>query len=441
MRSGGGGRDCLRVVVAVCGCSRGADAGDCPVTSGQSVGQVSTELEGLVHFRRALHANPELRFTERSTGELIAARIGPLCDKLVTDIAGTGLLGTIHGLTPGPHVLIRADMDAYPVRDLKDVDYASRVPGVSHACGHDIHMTVATGVTARMAAKRPPAGSLSILFQPAEEIPFGERSGAQEVLRSGVFGSQHFDAVLGLHCWPGLAAGTIGIDRDIAMAAKDAFRVVLSGRSAHAATPSRGRDSILGMSVLVSALHAAIARRHDPAEMVAFNIGTTQAGSTQSQVADRAECTGTLRTLEQALRERLKDVIQNVVWHTAEAFDLESELTWANEMPPVRNDPALVALADRELSRVVGTRQLAQAPLTTDDFALLNSLGRSLYLKLGIANEDGVGHESLHSPKFDVDERCITAGVDTIEHLARAVLSGSLDQYIDIDKQDGLLSA
>ncbi|MBO4206843.1 M20 metallopeptidase family protein [Micromonospora echinofusca] len=381
------------------------------------------DVDELVRLRRQLHQHPELRFTEKRTAAVLAGLLGPL-GRIRTGIAGTGLLLEIDGAAPGPAVLLRADMDAYPVQDAKQEPYASRTPGVCHACGHDVHMTVAYGVAARIAADPPARGSVAVLFQPAEEIPFGADSGAAAVLADDALRDRRFDAVLGLHCWPELPAGALGIDRATAMAAKDAFRVELLGRAAHAATPALGRDAILGLTAIVTTLHAAVARARNPQELVAFNIGTISGGASQSQVADHAEATGTLRTLDPAVRERLKTVIERVIRQQAAALDLGVRFTWANEMPAVRNAPELVALAHTALPGLVDVVDLPVPPLTTDDFALLGALGPSLYVKLGVVGDRGGA--SLHSGAFDVDERCLPAGVAALERLTRAVLDGAL---------------
>ncbi|MEH1013165.1 M20 family metallopeptidase [Micromonospora sp. CPCC 206060] len=381
------------------------------------------DVDELVRLRRQLHQHPELRFTENQTAAVLAGLLGPL-GRIRTGIAGTGLLLEIDGAAPGPAVLLRADMDAYPVQDAKQEPYASRIPGVCHACGHDVHMTVAYGVAARIAADPPARGSVTVLFQPAEEIPFGADSGAAAVLADDALRDRRFDAVLGLHCWPDLPAGALGIDRSAAMAAKDAFRVEVLGRAAHAATPALGRDAILGLTAIVTTLHAAVARARNPHELVAFNIGTISGGASQSQVADHAEATGTLRTLDPTVRERLKTVIERVIRQQAAALDLGVRFTWANEMPAVHNSPELVALAHAELPGLVKVVDLPVPPLTTDDFALLGALGPSLYVKLGVVGERGGA--SLHSGEFDVDERCLPAGVVALERLTRAVLDGAL---------------
>ena len=159
-------------------------------------------------------------------------------------------------------------------RTSKDVPYRSTVPGVSHACGHDVHTTVMVGVAERLAAAPLPAGRVSVVFQPAEERPFGEPSGAVRMLEEGLLADGDPTAVIGLHCWPDLPAGTIGIDDVIAMGGKDAFRIALEGRPSHAATPSRGRDAILGIAQLVTGLHQGFARSLDPGDLAILNVGT-----------------------------------------------------------------------------------------------------------------------------------------------------------------------
>ncbi|MFI9526104.1 M20 metallopeptidase family protein [Micromonospora rosaria] len=381
------------------------------------------EVDELVRLRRQLHQHPELRFTEHETAATLAAMLQPL-GRVRTGIAGTGLLVELDGAAPGPTVLLRADMDAYPVQDAKSEPYASGNAGVCHACGHDVHMTVAYGVAARLAAAPPARGSVTVLFQPAEEIPFGAASGAAAALADEALCGRRFDAVLGLHCWPDLPVGTLGVDRATAMAAKDAFRIEVLGRAAHAATPALGRDAILGLSGMVNLLHAAVARSRNADELVAFNIGTIAGGASQSQVAGYAEATGTLRTHDEGTRERLKTVIERVARQQAAALDLGIRFTWANEMPPVRNAAELVALAHAELPGLVDVVDLAVPPLTTDDFALLGALGPSLYVKLGVTGDRGGA--PLHSGAFDVDERCLDAGVTALDRLTRAVLDGRL---------------
>ena len=376
----------------------------------------------LIALRRDLHAHPELRFEEVRTAERIASEIESSVDTLETGVGGTGVLARVDGLRPGRTVLLRVDIDAYPVADVKDVSYRSQNPGVAHACGHDVHTVVGIGALRHFARHRPARGSVAVIFQPAEEIPFGAESGAATVLANASLRALDPLAVLGVHCWPHLEAGHIGVERRIAMAAKDAFEVTITGMSAHVATPARGRDAILAASTLVTTLHAAVARRRDPQEQVALNVGTIKGGRSQSALASEVRITGTLRTHDDSVRERLKSVITAVADGTSMQFDTPVSVRWANEMPAVVNDRDLVALARRCVPAVAQVADLDQGPMTSDDFALYSALAPSLYLKLGVAAPGLAPSAPLHSGSFDVDENCIHVGVAALTRLSLALL-------------------
>lgn len=383
----------------------------------------------LVELRRRLHREPELRFAEHRTAALMAERVAAAGYRVRTGVGGTGVVATLTGSAPGPHLLLRTDLDALPVQDAKSVPWASVHPGVTHACGHDVHMTVILGVAERIAAEGLPAGRLTVVFQPAEERPFGEPSGAEAMLADGALADGAPDAILGLHAWPDLPAGTIGVDERIAMASKDAFSIGLRGKGGHAATPSRGRDAILGIAELVSGLHAAIARSVDAGDLIAFNIGTIHGGASQSVVAGSAEVTGTLRTVDAAVRARLRAVIERVAAGIAAAGELGLDLHWADEMPAIVNDARLVRRAHAVGAATLGAenvRAIAVPPMTADDFARFAELGPALYLKLGVAGGDP--WPPLHASTFDVDERCIGTGVAALHALVRDLLARPLGE-------------
>lgn len=382
--------------------------------------------ESLIVLRRDLHAHPELRFQEQRTAGKIAAALEGYADDLLVVAGGTGLLARVTGTSAGPAVLIRADIDAYPVGDEKTAEYRSATPGVSHACGHDVHTAVGVGVIRRLARDRAFAGTVVVAFQPAEEIPFGQASGAEAILAEPAVRSLNYSAVLGLHCWPQLDAGSVGVEGRVAMAAKDAFEITVSGASAHAATPAAGRDAILAASTLVAALHGIVARRRDPHEQVAFNIGTITGGSSQSALATEVKMTGTIRTHEPDVRARMREALGSAVEGTGIQYRTPVALRWANEMPAVINDARLVSLVREvgpELAEIV---DLDPGPLTTDDFALYSELAPTLYLKLGVARPGSQRWPSLHSSTFDVDESCIEVGVELLCRLARESLIRSL---------------
>jgi len=379
--------------------------------------------EKLVEFRRDLHRFPELRFEEYRTSAKISDFLEEVGWVVARDPESTGLVATWPQATVNVQILVRADIDAYPVNDGKSVSYSSQNPGVAHACGHDVHVTAALGLACRIAQNPVVRDSVAILFQPAEEIPFGATSGAQRMLDSGLL-RKHYLAVIGLHCWPLLEAGSVGVDVGPAMAAKDAFEIKFNGLSTHAATPALSHDSLLAAAEAIMSLHAGVARVRNPHELLAFNIGTILGGQSQSAVPDLVAITGTLRTHDQQVRGRLKKVIERIAHNSGAKYEVDIELTWANEMPPVINSEGLVALA-LDVLRATKHRvvELREPPMTSDDFSLLAVLGPTLYFKLGVAPMGGGQVVPLHTAAFDVDESCIPVAVDALE----SVVIGALD--------------
>jgi amidohydrolase len=390
----------------------------------------AARLAALTELRRDLHRHPELRFSEHRTSQVLADHLRDAGFQVRTGFAGTAVLGTWNSGRPGRHVLLRADMDALPTADLTGTPYASRNDGVCHACGHDVHCVVVLGAALLLQAAGLAAGGFSVLFQPAEEVPFGELSGAQAVLDSGALDElSGITAVLGLHCWPQLPVGTVGVDPVIAMAAKLAFRIGLVGEGAHAATPHLGRDALLAAAQLTLTLHTLIGRQADASDRAALNVGTLRAGSSQSIVPPSAELTGTVRSVDDQVAQRLRDAIERAAAGVGAAFGVEAEVNWKNQMPAVRNEPELVRLALRELGGVPHVQRvvsLPDPPMTTDDFALYARRWPGVYLKLGVAAPGAQAWPSLHDGRFDVDETCIATGSHALATLAAVALTGGL---------------
>jgi amidohydrolase len=384
----------------------------------EKLAQARDDLEPeLIEVRRDFHREPELRFEEHRTSETVEELLGPLEISVRSGVAGTGLLADLHGKRPGPTVALRADMDALPIRDAKDAPYASRREGVMHACGHDVHMTIAYGVLSVLEPLRAILpGTLRVIFQPGEEVPAGEKSGALEVIRAGALEDPEVEAIFGLHVWPELPAGTVGLQPEVTMAAADSFIVKVRGESSHAGEPHKGKDAIFAAGSLVVQLKALLGREIPPAEPAAINVGTIHGGASQSVVADLVELSGTLRSLGGDRRERLLRSMQRVAGGTSGDTGCSVRLNVSDSFPAVVNDPELYERALEILLETLGSdrvRVLTEVPMTADDFAYYLEAVPALYIKLGCAPEEGSVYP-LHHRCFDLDEQVIWTGVEAI---------------------------
>jgi amidohydrolase len=385
------------------------------------LGQARDDLEPeLIEVRRDFHRDPELRFEEHRTSETVEELLRPLELSVRSGVAGTGLLADLHGKRPGPTVALRADMDALPIRDAKDAPYASRREGVMHACGHDAHMTIAYGVLSVLEPLRTILpGTLRVIFQPGEEVPAGEKSGALEVIRAGALEDPKVEAIFGFHVWPELPAGTVGLQPEVTMAAADSFIVEVRGESSHAGEPHKGKDAIFAAGSLVVQLKALLGREIPPAEPAAINVGTIHGGASQSVVADRVELSGTLRSLGGDRRERLLRSMQRVAGGTSGDTGCSVRLNVSDSFPAVVNDPELYERALEILLKTLGSDKvsvLTDVPMTADDFAHYLEAVPALYIKLGCAPAEGRVYP-LHHHCFDIDDRVIWTGVEAVSSI------------------------
>ncbi len=219
--------------------------------------------EDVIRWRRDLHQHPELSFQELRTGGIVARTLTELGLEVQTGVGRTGVIGLLEGAHDGPTVLIRADMDALPIAEATGLDYASGVPNVMHACGHDGHTAIALGVARVMAAKREQLhGRIKFVFQPAEEI--GE--GARAMIADGALDNPRPDVTLGLHLWNNLPVGTLGVADGPVMAGSSIFTIEIAGKGGHAAAPHMSIDPVVCAAHLITALQTIISRTIDPLE-------------------------------------------------------------------------------------------------------------------------------------------------------------------------------
>jgi amidohydrolase len=373
----------------------------------------------LVALRRHLHAHPELGFAEFGTTafleqELRAAGLSPRGLP-----SGTGLVCDVGG-GPGPVVVLRADIDALPLADLKDVPYASTADGVCHACGHDVHMTVVLGAALALAALPVGAlpGTVRCVFQPAEEVVPG---GAMQVVGSGVLDGA--SRAVALHCDPSVPVGRIGLRTGSITAACDRVDVTLTGPGGHPARPQLTVDLVDALGRLITDLPALLSRRVDPRAGMSLVWGAVNAGVAANAIPQRGSLRGTVRVLDRECWTTAEELVRSLVERVAATTGAAVEVDYVRGVPPVVNDPRTVALLRSAALETVGTDGVVLSPQSMggEDFGWFADVLPLALARLGTA---GTGPAlDLHRGTFDVDERALGVGVRLLARTALHALA------------------
>jgi amidohydrolase len=396
-------------------------------TSAARAERVAREAEGLraklVEQRRDFHMHPELSNREERTARVVAERLRALgLTDIRTGVAKHGVTALLVGGRPGPVVALRADMDALPINETLDVPYKSRYPGVKHACGHDVHTTAALGVAevlSRMRSEVP--GTVKFIFQPAEEgPPAGEEGGAPLMIKEGALENPRPAAIFGLHTEPNLQAGQIGYHSGPAMASSDTFEITVRGKKAHGAQPHAGVDAVVVASEAVLALQHIRSRRVDPLEPLVLTVGTIQGGDRFNVIAGEVRMTGTLRALNNDVRERVKGLMRETLQSVTAAYGATFELKFDGEGNPVTyNEPLLVEETLPTIRRVVGAQNaVALRPfMPAEDFSYFQKVVPGFYYFLGVGNRAKGITAGWHTAEFDVDEESLVVGVKVMTNV------------------------
>jgi amidohydrolase len=372
----------------------------------------------LVEWRRHLHRNPELSHHEAKTADYVAGMLRDLGGIEVKRPTPNSVIGVLHGTKPGRTVAFRADLDALPVPEETGLPFASAVPGVSHACGHDLHSAMLLGTAATLSKLRGSlAGTVVFVFQPAEEVAPG---GAEELVASGALAG--VEAFFGMHVFTGPPAGHVGImPKGAASTAADNFTLVIHGRGSHGAMPHLGVDPVVTGAAVVTALQTIVSRNVAPGEMAVVTVGRFQAGTAPNIIPDRAELSGTVRTVTDSTRRLAAERVRAIVDAVVRAHGATYTLDYAPGPPAIENDPALVDLARASAVKALGADQVFDAPRmsASEDFARYRELAPICFLSLGV----GPGPAN-HSPAFAPDEGAMANGVRAqvqiiLDYLAR----------------------
>ena len=372
----------------------------------------------LVELRRTIHRNPELSFQEHRTAALVADTLQSMGISHQVEVGKTGVVG--HLGSDGPMVALRGDMDALPIQELSEVEYASQVPGVMHACGHDVHTTCLLGA-AMLLQEVGLKGRVRLLFQPSEEGMDSEgKSGAMRMVADGVM--QNVSAVFGLHVHGDYPAGALICTPGPMAASMDNFSIVIKGTAAHGAYAYQGVDAILLAAQVVNGLHTIISRRISPLESGVVSVGIIQGGTKENNLTDRVELRGTIRSLDMAVRAALISEMERVC-QIARALGGDYELHIQPGYPPVINDGAMTELVRRVADGLVGPEAVynRSAEMGGEDFAFYLQHAPGCFFELGVRAPGGP-NRPLHNPYFDIEESALAVGAAALAGVALAWL-------------------
>lgn len=377
-------------------------------------------------IRRDIHRNPELSGEEKRTAELVAGVLEGLGMETRRNVGGHGVVGVLRGAgVDGPTIALRADMDALPLQEKNNAEYASCVPGVMHACGHDVHTAVLLGAAMTLhGVKDKLKGNVKFIFQPSEEC---DPSGAELMVAGGALDDPAPQAIVALHCFPEMEAGTIGHRPGVMTASADLFTVVVKGKSGHASRPHQTVDAVYISAMAVNAIHAIISRRTDPLKRAVISIGTISGGTAPNIVADRVEMKGTVRSLDPVERKKLLALIEETVKGVTRGLGGDYEIDYGAGTPPVVNDRRINGLVAAAASDLLGGMNVVEMPdplLGAEDFAFFTERVPGTLLRLGTGNRTKGIVSHLHSATFDVDEDAITTGTALMSWIAARFLNG-----------------
>ncbi|TCO67686.1 M20 metallopeptidase family protein [Caldanaerobacter subterraneus] len=369
--------------------------------------EVEKVEEEIIGIRRKIHMHPELGFEEVKTSELVYEYLKSLGLE-VKRLAKTGVVGLLKG--DGERTIaIRADMDALPIQEENEVEYASKIPGKMHACGHDVHTAILLGTAKVLSRIKNVKGNVKFIFQPAEETT----GGALPMIEEGVLEGPRVDAIIGLHVDPDLEVGQIGITYGKAYASSDMFDVIIKGRSSHGAEPHKGIDALVIAANVISALQTFATRKTSPFTPIVVTVGTIKGGYARNIIADRVEMSGIIRMMEEERREEIVESVEKMCKDIAKAYGGDAEFRRVKGYPLLINDKGFTNLVKKSASMILGEENVLEVSpsMGVEDFAYFLQRVPGTFYKLGCGNKEKGIDKPLHSSRFDVDERCIKVGI------------------------------
>ena len=370
----------------------------------------------LIEIRRHLHSYPELSGQEYQTSAYVAGVLSSYGLHVREGVGKTGVIGELNGGGADPRQLaIRTDMDALPIQEMTQLDFASRKPGIMHACGHDVHTTVGLGTAMVLSELQDHlGGNIRFLFQPAEEIA----QGAGWMVADGAM--ENIDAILSVHVFPSIPAGSVAVRYGALTAAADNLEITIMGEAGHGARPHEAVDAIWIAAQVITTLQQAISRTHNPLRPVVLTIGQMTGGRAPNVIADQVQMKGTVRSLHPETRADLPQWIEEIVASVCQPYGARYHVDYQAGVPSVRNTASLTQLIESSAQAICGSenvRVLTEPSLGAEDFSLYLEHAPGAMFRLGVGLPNQVNHP-LHHPQFEVHESAIVTGVMTMASAA-----------------------
>jgi len=373
-------------------------------------------------WRRHPHAHPETAFKELKTSAYVADLLRSFGIEVHTGLAGTGVVGVIHGKAAGPWIGLRADMDALDVEEANDFAHRSQHPGKMHACGHDGHTAMLLGAAVELAATRDFAGTVAVIFQPAEE----NEGGGRVMVEEGLFERFPIETVFGMHNWPGLPVGQFAVSSGAQMASYDVFEIALEGKGTHAGMPHLGRDTLVAAGQLITALQTIASRDADPLDPLVVSVTQIHGGDTWNVLPQHAVLRGTVRAFDPALQDMAERRIGEIVQGQAMSFGLRAKVRYERRYPPTINNPEMAKICAAAAAALVGEQNVALAPrpsMGAEDFAFLLQVKPGAYIWIGAG--PGKAGCMLHNPGYDFNDDILSLGAGYWVQIVYEVLGRS----------------
>lgn len=382
-------------------------------------------FDEVVAIRRQLHQHPELSFCEKETAELIKRCLASRNIEFQSDIAGTGIVATIKGLSfraqrgtsSANTIALRADIDALPIQEQNDIPYRSVNEGVMHACGHDAHTAMLLGTAFILNDLRDKfSGTIKLIFQPGEEKLPG---GASLMIKEGVLND--VDLIIGQHVYPDLPYGEVGFHAGPYMASSDEVNITVKGRGGHAAKPAERDNALLAAAKIVSKLSELYPENNNSNGLLAFGSFVTD--GTYNVIPSEVKLKGTMRTFDEIKRKSLKDNILKVAKEIASEYGCETEIFIEQGYPSLKNDVELTEKCAAFAKDVLGEDKVKNLPqlMTAEDFAWYSQKIPACFYRLGTSNPEKGINAKQHTSNFNIDENSMRIGIETMVWITQAL--------------------